>query len=214
MLTVCRPLVSTENLNVLVARTIAGVQTVIDIICYVVIQRTIGRDSQVEALILQTSTDTEVYLWHTAAQNGLVFCVNLTIVIGVVVPAVTYVGTLLISPLTLCIEIGNVGGISLLLLYLDIVVGNTTGLVQCIQLALVANDATILPTIELTNFLANLCDAEALDETLGTEAKRGNLVLQCAQVTANLPLQGVVVVTIGCRELETAVLHRCSVHSY
>ena len=83
-----------------------------------------------------------------------------------------------------------------------------------IQLLLCTGDALIHPTIELAYLFAYICTAIGTRSVFVTETKRSYLVLQRAQVSTNLVLQSVVTITIGNRELETAVLHRSCVHRH
>ena len=81
-------------------------------------------------------TETEVYFWQTTAENSLVVTVDLSVAIDIAIEAVTYLCTWLVFVETLCLSQG----------------------IQLVELALCADDALIIPTIELTNLLANLCD--------------------------------------------------------
>ena len=83
-----------------------------------------------------------------------------------------------------------------------------------IEFLLGAGNAFINPAVELTNLLAYIGCVCTRDERVGAETKRGNLVLQGAQVGTNIILQWMIVVAIGQRELKTAVLHRGSIHRH
>ena len=60
-----------------------------------IVECTKGGNSQVEVLVLETCTETEVNLWQTTAKNSLVITVDDTITIDILIEAVTYVSTLL-----------------------------------------------------------------------------------------------------------------------
>ena len=69
-----------------------------------VVQGTESRNAQVEVLIFQVGTDTEAYLWQTAAQYHLVVGIDDTIVVDVLIQAVTDIGTWLVYMLTQCVD--------------------------------------------------------------------------------------------------------------
>ena len=140
--TICRPLVSTEQCHVLVGRTIAGVQVVIDTVSYMIVQSTKGRDAQVKVLVLQMSTQTEVHLGQTTAKHSLVVSVNHTVRLAVrtadiLIETVTNVGTLLSS--------------------------------MVVKVGLCTGDALINPTIELTYFLTYVCSVSTGNIRISTE---------------------------------------------
>ena len=152
-----------------------------------VVQGAEGRDAQVEVLILQVSAQTEADLGQTTAKHGLVVGVNHTVGLAV------RTTDILIEAVTH--------------------VGTTLG-GMVVKVGLCAGNALVDPTIELTYFLSYFCLVGTRDIALGTETERCHLIIKGAQVGTDLVLQGVVVVAIGERELQTAVLHLGCVHRH
>ena len=97
-------------------------------------QCTIGRNTKVEMLVLKMSTQTEIQLRQTTAQNRLVGIRNLTVTIDILIVAVTH----------LCARL--IGG--------GLVLGSIC--IQFVKLCLSADDTLVIPTIELTDFLTDL----------------------------------------------------------
>ena len=81
-------------------------------------------------------------------------------------------------------------------------------LVQLVELVLRTDNATVVPAVELTNLLADAGDVGTVNLLVLTSAQRCHLIAHGADIGSNLMLQGVVVVTIGERELDTLVDHR------
>ena len=94
------------------------------------------RDTQVEDTIFQVSANTEVHLWQTTTENRLVVSVDLTVAIDITIVAVTHLCTWLI--LVEALALGNS--------------------VQLVELSLCTDDTLIIPAIELTYFLTDLCN--------------------------------------------------------
>ena len=91
-----------------------------------IIQYSVCRDVEIETLILQVSAQTEVYLWKTTAQYGLVVSIDYAIrssfwTRNILIEAITYISTLLS-----CVVV---------------------------EICLCTGDSLVNPTIELTNLL-------------------------------------------------------------
>ena len=56
-----------------------------------IVQCTVSRDAQVNVLVLEASVDTKVDLWQTAAEDSLVVGIDHTVVVDVLIEAVTNV---------------------------------------------------------------------------------------------------------------------------
>ena len=178
-LSVLAPTIGISHSYVLVSPAVARIQTVVDVVGDVIAQSTEGGDAQIEALVLQMGTDTEVNLRHTAAEDDTVVLVDLAIRLAVrtadiLVEAVTDIGSLLGS---VVVEVG-----------LD------------------ASDALIDIAVELTDLLAELCDIVAGDIGILAEAKLHHLILKCAEVGTDLIFQRMIVVAISTAELPRLAL--------
>ena len=152
-----------------------------------IVQNSVGRNVEVEALILHVGAQTEVHLWKTTAQYGLVVCIDYAIrssfrTRNILIEAITYINTLL----------GSV----------------------VVEICLCTGDSLVNPTIELTDLLTYVGSVCTRDVRVLTDTQRSHLVLQGTQIGTDVILEGVVTVAIGCAELETAVLHRGCVHGY
>src|SRR5574344_2164948 len=85
----------------------------------------------------------------------------------------------------------------------------------------VSVDFTIRHTVSTTDILVEavayvgtLLGGMIVQVGLCTETERSNLSLQCTQVGTDIILKWMIMVTIGSREFETAVVHRCGIHGY
>ena len=184
---VLRPAVGIEQADGLVRRSVAGVQVVVDTVRHVVVQCAEGRDAQVEAFVLEASAQTEADLGQTAAEHHLVVGID------------DAVGRAVRTTHVLVEAVTHVGTV-------------LCGVV--VEVGLRAGDAFVHPSVELTNFLAHFRLVGAGDVALGAEAQRRHLVFQGAEVGRDVVLQRVVVIAIGSRELQTAVLHLGCVHRH
>ena len=111
-----------------------------------IVECTIGRDAEVEVLVFNTSAETEVDLWQTATENSLVVSIDNTVVVDILIEAVTHVGSRLRHWIAFLIH-------------------------TVVEVSLCACDSFIYPSVELTNLLAHLCLIGACDIRLCTEAE-------------------------------------------
>ena len=181
------PAVGIAHGYIFVAPAIAGVQTVVNVVGNVIAQGTEGRNTQIEALVLQMGTDTKVDFRHTAAKDDTVvlvdFAIGLTVrTTDILVEAVTDIGSLL-------------GG-------------------MVVEVGLRAGDALIDITVELSNLFSKFCDIVARDIGILAETKLHHLILNRAEVGTDLIFQRMIVIAISTAELPTTVIQSSGVHRY